>query len=118
MEQKELWIKSTADGTMQPSLFYRASGEEKRPLLVGLHSWSFDRFNQIENMLPYAEKYNFNLLLPEFRGKNLKSNPNCLQACGSRIARQDIKDAIDYVVKEYPIDAENIFLIGPAAAVI
>ena len=28
MEQQELWIKSTMDGTMQPSLFYQASGDE------------------------------------------------------------------------------------------
>lgn len=112
MEQQELWIQSTADGTQQPSLFYQASGTEKRPLLVGLHSWSYDRFNQIKRMVPYAQKYNFHLLLPEFRGRNLPSNPHCTEACGSELAKQDIKDAIDYVVKEYPVDAENIFLLG------
>lgn len=112
MKQQELWIKSTADATMQPSLFYRATGEGKRPLLVGLHTWSRDRFNQIENMLPYARKYDFHLLLPEFRGGNLDSNPNCQQACGSDYAKQDIKDAIDYVVREYPVDTQSIFLLG------
>jgi len=69
MTQQELYIRSTLDGTMQPSLFFRSPSAEKRPLLVGLHTWSFDRFNQIGNMLPLAEKYDFNLLLPEFRGK-------------------------------------------------
>ena len=108
----EILIESTLDFTMQPSLFYKSATKEKRPMLVGLHTWSFDRFNQIENMLPYAEKYDFNLLLPEFRGSNLKSNPDCSKACGSDYAKQDIKDAIDYVIKNENVDAENIFLLG------
>lgn len=111
MTQTELWVRSTLDGTMQPSLFYHAI-EQDRPLLVGLHTWSHDRFNQIENMLPWAEKLDFNLLLPEFRGSNLDTNPNCRQACGSRLARQDVKDAIDYVLQHEQIDAKNIFLLG------
>ncbi|MBR2973079.1 MAG: prolyl oligopeptidase family serine peptidase [Clostridia bacterium] len=112
MVQKEILIKSTVDGTMQPSLFYKAKTGEKRPLLVGLHTWSYDRFNQIENMLPVAEKYNFNLLLPEFRGSNLKENPICTQACGSLYAKQDIKDAIDYIIETENVDTDNIFLLG------
>jgi len=112
MIQTELLIPSSLDGTMQPSLFYQSASKEKRPLLVGLHTWSFDRFNQIGNMLPMAEKYDFHLLLPEFRGSNLKTNPNCTQACGSEYARQDVKDAIDYVTKLAPVDTDNIFLLG------
>lgn len=112
MEQKEIWVKSTLDGTMQPSFFYKSDSKEKRPLLVGLHTWSFERANQIKNMLPVAEKYDFNLLLPEFRGKNLSSNPNCKQACGSEFAKQDIKDAIDYLIAQDLVDQDNIFLLG------
>ena len=112
MKQNELYVKSTVDGTLQPSLFYRAEGEEKRPLLVGLHTWSADRFNQVRNMLPYAEKYHFHLLLPEFRGPNKATNPNCTLACGSDEARQDIIDAIDYCVAEGNVDTDNVFLLG------
>lgn len=112
MEQREILVESTLDSSMQPSLFYRSETNEKRPLLVGLHTWSHDRFNQINNMLPYAQKYDFNLLLPEFRGNNLKTNPICVQACGSIYAKQDIKDAIDYVIANENIDSENIFLLG------
>lgn len=112
MQQTEIFIKSSLDGTMQPSLFYKSASNDKRPLLVGLHTWSFDRFNQIDNMLPVAEKYKFNLLLPEFRGSNLKSNPNCTLACGSEHAKQDIKDAIDYLLENEEVDADNIFLLG------
>ena len=110
MTQTELWIPSTKDGSKQPALFYKAEG--KRPLLVGLHTWSYDRFNQIDNMLPYAEKYGFHLLLPQFRGPNLTSNPNAIQACGSSLAKQDVKDAIDYVAKQESVDTDNIFLLG------
>ncbi|MBR1970262.1 MAG: prolyl oligopeptidase family serine peptidase [Clostridia bacterium] len=112
MEQKEILVKSTLDSSMQPSLFYKSETNEKRPLLVGLHTWSHDRFNQINNMLPYARKYDFNLLLPEFRGNNLETNPICTQACGSDYAKQDIKDAIDYVIDKENVDNENIFLLG------
>ena len=112
MEQTEILVRSTIDGSMQPSLFYKSESKDKRPLLVGLHTWSNDRFNQIENMVPIAEKYDFNLLLPEFRGSNLKSNPVCTKACGSMSAKQDIKDAIDYLVDNENIDKDNIFLLG------
>ena len=112
MEQTEILVKSTLDGTMQPSLLYKSASKEKRPLLVGLHTWSHDRFNQIGNMLPVAEKYDFNLLLPEFRGSNLDTNPNCQYACGSQYAKQDIKDAIDYLIQGGEVDPDNVFLLG------
>lgn len=112
MNQVEILVKSTIDGSMQPSLFYKSLSKEKRPLLVGLHTWSNNRFNQVGNMVPIAEKYDFNLLLPEFRGDNLKSNPICKEACGSILAKQDIKDAIDYIVENENIDKDNIFLLG------
>ena len=111
MKQIEILVKSTLDGSLQPSLLYRASAPG-RPLLVGLHTWSFDRFNQIGNMLPFAEAQDFNLLLPEFRGPNLSSNPNAKYACGSDYAKQDIKDAIDYVIENEGVDRENVFLLG------
>ena len=109
---KENSVRSTIDSSMQPSLFYKSETKEKRPLLVGLHTWSYDRHNQVKNMLPYAEKYDFNLLLPEFRGANLKTNPKCVEACGSECAKQDIKDAIDYVIEHENVDSKNIFLLG------
>lgn len=112
MEQKEILVKSSLDGTLQPSLFYECKMAEKRPLLVGLHTWSFNRFNQVGNMLPYAEKHGFNLLLPEFRGPNLKTNPEREKACGSKYVIADIKDAIDYCVQNYSVDEENIFILG------
>ena len=112
MEQTELLIESTLDGTMQPSLFFKSEGEEKRPLLVSLHTWSFNRYSIVKTMLPLAEKLGFNLLLPEFRGPNLAKNPNCNKACGSEFAMRDIKDAIDYLISNDEIDKDNVFLLG------
>jgi len=110
MEQTEILVKSTLDGSLQPSLFFKAEG--KRPVLVGLHTWSYDRFNQVKTMVPWAEKYNFHLLLPQFRGSNLISNPQCREACASVLAKQDIIDAIDYLAAEGIADRDNIFLLG------
>ena len=87
----EIYVKSSVDSTDQPSLFYAAK-EKGRPLIVGLHTWSFDRNNQVKAMLPVAKERDFNLLLPEFRGPNLGSNPNCHEACGSKKAKQDIME--------------------------
>ena len=111
MEQTEILIRSTLDNSLQPSLFYRAS-KPGRPLLVGLHTWSFDRFNQIQNMLPLAEKHGFHLLLPDFRGKNRIDNPHLKEAMGSECAKGDIKDAIDFVTERFDVDRDNIFLLG------
>lgn len=108
---QEIYIKSSMDGTEQPFLYYDC-GKPNRPLLVGLHTWSFDRFNQVDNMLPYAQEHNWNLLLPEFRGPNLPSNPHCRDACGSDLAKQDIFDAIAYVRSHYEIDTDQIHLLG------
>lgn len=112
MLQEEIYIRSSMDGTMQPSLFFRAETREKRPLLVALHTWSHNRTNQIQYLLKFAEEQDFNLLLPEFRGPNLKSNPYAKQACGSVYAKQDIKDAIDHIKATECVDENNIFLVG------
>lgn len=107
----EIRIPSTIDGSMEPSLFYRA-GKRNMPLLVILHTWSFDRFNQTGDFLPYQKELGWNMLFPEFRGPNLSSNERARQACGSLLAKQDIVDAISYVCSNYSIDTSNIFLVG------
>ena len=112
MIQEEIYITSSFDQTSQPSLFYRAEGTEPRPLLVGLHTWSHNRSNMISYLLKFAEEQNFHFLLPEFRGPNLTSNPQGTLACASPAAKQDVKDAIDYIKAHENIDTNNIFLVG------
>ncbi len=111
MKFEEIYVKSTLDGSLEPSLFAKSEVPGARPLLVFLHTWSYDRHNQ-ELRLPYAEKCGFHILLPEFRGANLPKNPRCTEACGSALAKQDIKDAIEYCIENYEVDKDNIFLVG------
>ena len=109
---QEILIGSTLDHTLQPSLFFHPGGDRPAPLVVGLHTWSYDRFNQEKNYLPLCREYGFALLLPEFRGPNLKSNPRRAEACGTELARRDVIDAVEYVVNDFAIDRDNIFLLG------
>lgn len=111
-EMREISVKSSIDGSLEPSLFYKNTNGTKNPLLVGLHTWSYDRFNQIKNMLPLAKSLGFDLLLPEFRGANLPSNPRCFEACASELAMQDIVDAMDFVIENEGCDPQNVFLLG------
>ena len=112
VSMQEISVRSTLDGTLQPSLWRPSPSAEKRPLLVGLHTWSFDRFNQVEELLPLAEELDFNLLLPEFRGPTLTTNPAPTLACASEAAMRDIRDAIDYVLSQGLADPDHVFLYG------
>jgi len=111
---KKITVTSSIDGSSEPSLFQLASGRGKRPLLVGLHTWSAELSNQVDKMLPLAKRRKWSLLLPEFRGPNLTTNPRAREACATRLAKQDIIDAVNYVIKHYEsrIDTANILLLG------
>ena len=80
-------------------------------MVVVLHTWSAERHNQVERVLPYVTKRQWNALFPEFRGPNLAENPRAHQACASILAMQDIVDAIEYVGARCAAHAP-IFLLG------
>jgi dipeptidyl aminopeptidase/acylaminoacyl peptidase len=105
----EIQVKSSLDGSLEPVLF--APHENKQaPLLVGLHTWSADRFNQ-QKWTHYSEQQGWHLLLPEFRGPNLVTNPRASQACASELAQQDILDAVAHVRGELE-HTGPVFLLG------
>jgi dipeptidyl aminopeptidase/acylaminoacyl peptidase len=108
----ELSVVSSLDGSAEKALFHFPEAGKNVPLLVGLHTWSYDRFNQLEQMLPYCREKGWALLLPEFRGPNLSSNPRAGQACASAFAKQDILDAVHMVLSDFDVDLEKIFLLG------
>lgn len=108
----DITVKSTVDGSSQPSLYYHPETGTPAPLVVGLHTWSYDRFNQRDNYLPLCRKYGYALLLPEFRGPNLETNPFHADACAGAKACRDVIDAVRYVCAAYPVDPKNIFLLG------
>ena len=111
-DTEELSLTSTLDGSAEPSLLHLPHEDTDVPLVVGLHTWSAERDNQISRMLPLCRERNWALLLPEFRGANLDTNPRAREACGSRLAQQDVLDAVHHVTTHYPIDASNVFLLG------
>ena len=105
----EIRVKSSADGTMQPSLVW-APGEARTRatvLFVYLHSWSGDYKQNNAKWFAEAVKRGWIYLHPNFRGRN--DQP---QACGSKLARQDILDAVDYVTKHYRVDESRVYLAG------
>lgn len=112
LEITEIISLSSHDGSPEPALFYHPGGTAPVPLVVGLHTWSYDRYNQVAGMLPLCQERGWALLLPEFRGPNLVSNPRARQAGGSTVAIQDIIDSVAAVSERYPIDREAVFLLG------
>jgi dipeptidyl aminopeptidase/acylaminoacyl peptidase len=108
----EINVKSTLDGSLEPNLFYCPENANNVPLVVGLHTWSAERDNQVKSMLPFCQERGWALLLPEFRGANLTRNPRATEACGSKLARQDVVDAVEQVLADYPIDPSRIFVLG------
>jgi dipeptidyl aminopeptidase/acylaminoacyl peptidase len=109
---EQLTVLSSLDGSQEPSLFYCPRERIRPPLLVGLHTWSCDLYNQVDAMLPMCRERGWALLLPEFRGPNLASNPRARQACASALAKQDIIDVVDVTLGEYALDADRVFLLG------
>lgn len=108
----EILVASTLDGSREPSLVAVPDGDGPFPLLVGLHTWSMDRFNQQAAMLPRCQARGWALLLPEARGPNLVTNPRALQAAGGALARQDVLDAIAAVLADRRLDPQRVLLLG------
>ncbi len=102
-------VVSTLDAEKQPILYWvpENAKTESVPLLVFLHSWSGDV--RQDNRLWQAEavRRGWAYLHPNFRGMN-----NTPKACGSKFARQDILDAVDFLVKSVKIDPQRIYLAG------
>ena len=102
-------VVSTVDGEEQPCLFVPARSDEKRPLLVMLHPWShgFNTFDSLDTWQNEAVKRDWHYLQPHFRGPNKRP-----EACGSALARQDVLDAVDYVLAQYAVDESRVYLAG------
>ena len=108
-EPIDLKVVSSIDGTEQPSHFIPAKSSDARPLLVSLHTWSanYDKSSSLPEWYAAAEKRDWHLLLPQFRGPN--KNPD---AGASALARQDVIDAVDYVLKKWRVDTSRVYVAG------
>ena len=107
-EYNKVTYFSEADGTMQPALFQKADGDEPRPLVVALHTWSAEYDTQPwDKYYIRSRKRNWHIIYPQFRGPNW--NPD---ACGSDLVVSDIICAVKYVKSICNVDESKIFLVG------
>jgi len=101
-------IPSSYDGNLQKIKYIEAPGG-RRPLLVALHTWSYD-YTQDDVSSEYfrrcAER-GWHCIFPDFRGAN--DGP---EACGSEAALNDIIDAVRWAQERFDVDPRRIFLVG------
>jgi len=100
---------ASIDKSQQPMLVFTAKSKEKRPLLVGLHSWS-GGYTQAGGQVAYARwciENDWHFIHPHFRGPNWTPD-----ACGSEKVIQDIIDAVKYMAKHHNVDTNRIYLVG------
>ncbi|MCH2587416.1 MAG: prolyl oligopeptidase family serine peptidase [Planctomycetales bacterium] len=105
----EISVTSSLDGSRQPSRTWipKRASQRPTPLFVFLHSWSGDYRQDNSAWLKEAVARGWIFLHPNFRGRN-----DTPAACGSKLARSDILDAIDWVTDKYKVDPARIYLAG------
>lgn len=107
-EVQEIEYPCSADGSEQPALWHAAPASEPAPLLVALHTWSFDHTQDID--VPAAQwciRHGWHFVHPDFRGPN--DNP---AACGSELAVQDVADAVKWARGVAVVDESRVYLVG------
>ncbi len=110
-QREKILIRSSLDGTEQPCAVilpkdFDASGDPA-PLLVSLHTWSSDLGQRHPKLEQGAWQRGWIYLFPNFRGVNRSPD-----ACGSIKAQQDVIDAVDWAIEQFPIDTRRIYLTG------
>ncbi|MEQ9406738.1 MAG: prolyl oligopeptidase family serine peptidase [Fuerstiella sp.] len=105
----EIAITSTLDGTDQPTLYWApaSAASQPTPLFIFLHSWSGNYRQDNSKWQRHAVNHGWIYLHPNFRGVN-----NTPPACGSKLARQDILDAMDDACRRFQVDRSRIYLAG------
>lgn len=102
-------LNSTLDNEPQPILYWapETATSQPTPLFVFLHSWSGNYKQDNSKWQKEAIARGWIYLHPDFRGAN--KSP---KACGSKFARQDILDAIDFAQRTFNVDSSQIYLAG------
>jgi len=104
---REIDYLSSADNTRQPALFYAPQTGGKKPLLVALHTWSYDYRQAEPDYARWCIQNGWCFIHPNFRGPNRTP-----QALGSELAVQDIVSAVQHVEKTCRVDTNRIYLVG------
>ena len=105
-EFKIVEIPSPIDGTKQEAYFYKTKSSEPKPLIVSLHTWSYD-YTQYDSINQFSVEYDYNYIHPNFRGKN-----NHKDACCSNLVISDIDASIDFALNNANVDTSRIYIIG------
>lgn len=104
-------VESSVDGSRQPSYLILPpdfeTGASERPIVVSLHSWSAGLEQRRQDLEEMVADRGWIYLFPDFRGRN-----DNVEACASDIARQDVIDALDWVVERYRIDERRVYVTG------
>ncbi|MCA9080154.1 MAG: prolyl oligopeptidase family serine peptidase [Planctomycetaceae bacterium] len=102
-------IPSSLGASPQPLRYWgpQVRDGERRPLLVLLHTWSSDYRQDRSDWQREAVERKWFYVQPNFRGPN--QHPD---ACGSKLARQDVLDALDWALDEFPVDRSRVYLAG------
>ena len=110
-QPQKVLIPSSLDGSSQPALLYIPKQAEtvESPLLVHLHSWSahYDSSDGLAVATEQARARGWVFIAPEFRGPN--NNPD---AAASKLAIQDVLDAVEFAAKRAKVDRRRIYLLG------
>ncbi len=99
---------SSLDGNVQVFYYSKSAGNKEQPLVVQLHSWSYnaDSLKTI-GLDREAQTKGYNYIFPNFRGIN-----NHPKACCSEYVIEDIDEAIDWALKNMNVDKKQIFIVG------
>jgi len=105
---KEILYPCKIDGSRQEAQFLQATGNDPRPLVVCLHTWSADhRQETYRRFAELAEMKNWHMIFPKFRG------PNWLrEGCGSELVVSDLEDAVAYMKTAVSVDPARVYLTG------
>ena len=100
-------VRSILDGARQPCVLIPAEETGPRPLLVYLHPWRHGYDTDSRRWQAEARARGWHFLGPHFRGPNKRP-----EACASRLARQDVLDAITFAKERCAVDAEHLYAGG------
>lgn len=98
-----------SDGMTQRAMWFAPATTGKKPLLVGLHTWS-SSYATAGGDAVYAEwciARGWAFVHPDFRGPNRTP-----QALGSDRAVQDVVEAVEWAKRQAAVDETRIYLIG------
>jgi hypothetical protein len=99
-------IHSSTDDHIQKAYFYPTKAGRARPLIVSLHTWSGD-YTQRDDVAELCRQRDINYIHPNFGGAN-----NTSGACCSKLALNEIDEAIDYAVAHANVDTTRVCVIG------